>query len=306
MSVKRATLASTLALTALVVAPADAKVAHTVEPGETLWSIAAQSNLTTRTVAAANGLPETAAVMSGATIQVPSVVEGAAALRGAGPASSSPSSGGGAPPPAGAYTVRPGDTLTGIAARAGVTPGALAAMNGLGPSSPVIIGTVMKLPAGSPAASARTTASASPPVASGSGPQATPGRVTSAQIGQIASTHGVPSSLASAVAWQESGFNNGVVSPANARGVMQVLPGTWNWVEQNVAGRQLDPASAQDNVHAGSMYLGQLLRDSSGDPARAVAGYYQGESSVRRIGMLPETQRYVNDVLALRGRFGGP
>jgi N-acetylmuramoyl-L-alanine amidase len=303
MSVKRATLASTLALTALVVAPVDAKVAHTVEPGETLWSIAARSNLTTRTLAAANGLPETASVMSGTTIQVPSVAEGAAALRGAGPASSS---GGGAPPPAGAYTVRPGDTLTGIAARAGVAPGALAAMNGLGPSSPVIIGAVMKLPAGSPAAAAPSTASASPPVASGGGPQATPGRVTSAQIGQIASTHGVPSSLASAVAWQESGFNNGLVSSANARGVMQVLPGTWNWVERNVARRQLDPASAQDNVHAGSMYLGQLLRDSGGDPARAVAGYYQGEGSVRRIGMLPETQRYVNNVLALRGRFGGP
>lgn len=87
---------------------------------------------------------------------------------------------------------------------------------------------------------------------------------------------------------------------------MQVLPGTWTWVEQNVAGRQLDPASAQDNVHAGSMYLGQLLRDSGGDPARAVAGYYQGEGSVSRIGMLPETRRYVDNVLALRGRFGGP
>lgn len=85
-------------------------------------------------------------------------------------------------------------------------------MNGLGPNSSVIIGAVMKLPAGSPAAS--TPAAAAPaPVASGSGPEATPGRVTSSQIGQIANSHGVPASLASAVAWQESGFNNGKVSP---------------------------------------------------------------------------------------------
>ena len=70
------------ALAALLVfaAPAPALVAHTVQPGETLWSIAAASNLTTRTVAAVNGLPEDAQVMAGSTIQIPSEAEGAAAL----------------------------------------------------------------------------------------------------------------------------------------------------------------------------------------------------------------------------------
>ena len=37
----------------------------------------------------------------------------------------------------------------------------------------------------------------------------------------------------------------------------------------------------------------------------AAAAYYQGLGSVRRIGMLPETRRYVANVLALRSRFGG-
>ena len=55
-------------------------VAHTVEPGETLWTIAAASNLTTRTVAAYNGLPEDATVVAGETIEVPSEAEGVAAL----------------------------------------------------------------------------------------------------------------------------------------------------------------------------------------------------------------------------------
>ena len=57
---------------------------HTVQPGETLWSIAAANNLTTRTVAAYNGLSEDAQVVLGSTIQVPSTVEGAAALQAAG------------------------------------------------------------------------------------------------------------------------------------------------------------------------------------------------------------------------------
>jgi len=39
--------------------------------------------------------------------------------------------------------------------------------------------------------------------------------------------------------------------------------------------------------------------------ALAAAGYYPGLSSVRSVGMLPETRRYVADVLALRPRFGG-
>jgi soluble lytic murein transglycosylase-like protein len=130
-------------------------------------------------------------------------------------------------------------------------------------------------------------------------------RLTSSQVGEVAAQHGVSASLASAVAWQESGFNNGVVSSANARGVMQVLPGTWTWVEQNLAGQALDPNSAIDNVSAGSMYLAQLIHDAGGDESLAAAYYYQGEASVRAVGMLPDTQRYVANVMALRTRFGG-
>ena len=46
-------------------APAAAAVPHVVQPGETLWSIAAANNLTTRTVAAFNGLSEDAQVVLG-------------------------------------------------------------------------------------------------------------------------------------------------------------------------------------------------------------------------------------------------
>ena len=58
--------------------------------------------------------------------------------------------------------------------------------------------------------------------------------------------------------------------------------------------------------HAGVLYLQTLLRDTRGDPNAAAAAYYQGLGSVRDRGMLPETRRYVKDVMALRGRFGGP
>jgi LysM repeat protein len=59
---------------------AAAAAPHTVQPGETLWSIAFANNLTTRTVAVYNGVPQDAQLAVGQTVYVPTVDEGAAAL----------------------------------------------------------------------------------------------------------------------------------------------------------------------------------------------------------------------------------
>ena len=255
----------------LVTPPAPAYVPHTVEPGETLWSIAAASNLTTRTLAAANGLPDDAQVVLGSTIQIPSEQEGAAALAAAGVAAPAAHTGRRAgartaphPQPAGAYTVQPGDTLASIAARSGIGTGQLAWMNGVDPAALLLAGTVLKLPTGAPPAQQQEQqpAPVAPAVVPAAAPNPTPVQVTAADIGTVASGHGVSPSLAAAVAWQESGFQNGVVSSANARGVMQILPGTWEWIEQQ-SGRQLDPNSATDNVQAGVMYLGSCCATSA-------------------------------------------
>jgi soluble lytic murein transglycosylase-like protein len=210
-----------------------------------------------------------------------------------------------APPPAGAYLVKAGDTFSALAARAGVRPEQVAGVNGLSLDQPLLAGTTIKLPPASAPVQQQESTPAEPANIPESGPAPASGTVTSQQIHGVAGQYGVPGSLAAAIAWQESGFNNAMVSSANARGVMQVMPGTWDWVQRNLAQRQLDPSSAEDNVHAGTMYLGQLLKETGGDVATAAAGYYQGLSSVRKIGMLPETERYVANVMALRNRFGG-
>jgi soluble lytic murein transglycosylase-like protein len=303
----------------LAASAANAQVPHTVAPGETLWSIAAQSNLTTRTVAAYNGLPENATVVAGATIRIPSVSEGAGALgaaaapkSGSGPpefgsgdraVSSTPSAR--APRPQGAYVVRSGDTLSGLARDAGVPVAQMAYMNGFSPDAGLLIGTVLKLPAGAPPPARASEPAPATRIVPAASPVPTPGILSADRVKQIAAEHGAPGSLAAAIAWQESGFNNALVSSANARGVMQVMPGTWDWVRSNLASGPLSPTSAEDNVRAGSLYLARLLRETGGDPALAAAGYYQGLSSVRSRGMFDDTKRYVADVLALRARFGG-
>jgi soluble lytic murein transglycosylase-like protein len=275
-------------------------VAHTVAPGETLWSIAAASNFTTRALAAANGLSPDANVVVGSTIQIPSEGEAAVALSGA-PVTASAAR---APAPMGGFVVRSGDSLSGIAARSGVSPQAVAAMNGLDPRAYLLSGTVLKLPTGAPVQ--RAAPAPARRVVPKAAPAPTPGRVTASQIGQIAAANGVSPSLAASIAWQESGFNNAMVSSANARGVMQVTPGAWSWVKSQLARGPLDPASPNDNVRAGVMYLGSLLRSTGGNSDLAAGAYYQGLSSVRHVGLLPETRRYVANVQALRARFGQP
>jgi len=296
------------AFATLFLAPAaSAHVARVVGPGETLWSIAAQNNLTTRTVAAYNGLPETAHVVLGSTILVPTVAEGTVALTRSGitPATSPATTGASAPRPQGAYIVRAGDTLTGLATQAGVPVAQMAYMNGLSPKAQLITGTVMKLPSGAPVPARASTPAPAQRVVPNAAPNPTPGVVSADRVKTLAAAHGAPGSLAAAIAWQESGFNNAVVSSANARGVMQVMPGTWDWVQQNLAQSRLNPSSAEDNVRAGSLYLARLLRETNGDPRLAAAGYYQGLASVRQRGMFDDTKRYVDNVLALRARFGG-
>ena len=282
-------LTAGLAAALLGPASAAASVAHTVLPGETLWSIAAASNFTTRSLAAANGLPATARVVIGQTVQIPSETQAAGALQGSTPAV------GVSAPQVGGYTVHWGDTLTAIAARNGVSVSRLAAVNGLDPGGTLLAGSAIRLPSGG-LVSAPAVANA---------PRPTNERVSPQLVGQLALSHGVPPSLANAIAQQESGHNNALVSSANARGAMQILPGTWSFIEHSIAGRPLNPASAYDNVHGGVMYLGRLLQDT-GNVFTATAAYYQGEASVRRNGLLPDTRAYVRSVMSLRPRYGGP
>jgi len=322
-----------LSLIAMLItaAPASAAAPHTVQPGETLWSIAAANNLTTRTVAAFNGLSEDAQVVLGSTIMVPTTVEGYAALQQTGAVPATPtasaatasapaaSSGGSytvqaapttatvssGPAPQGHYKVRQGDTLGALATSSGVSVDAMAAMNGLDPSAPLLIGTVIKLPSGAPAPPNAATPEPAQTVVPQANPEPTNAVVGASDVQSVAALHGVSPSLAAAIAWQESGFNNAMVSSANARGVMQVMPGTWSYVQDNLADRALDPNSATDNVHAGVLYLKRLLADTGGDESAAIAGYYQGLSSVRSRGMYDDTKQYVANVQALRARFGG-
>jgi soluble lytic murein transglycosylase-like protein len=122
-----------------------------------------------------------------------------------------------------------------------------------------------------------------------------------AAIAYWSRTYGVDAHLVRAVARWESGYNNSLVSTAGARGVMQVTPATWDYVETVLVGRRI-PRTQSGNVHVGVAFLHQLLREFRGDVRLALAAYVQGPRSVRRKGLLRETRQYVAGVLALSHR----
>ncbi|HEY2787966.1 MAG TPA: LysM peptidoglycan-binding domain-containing protein [Gaiellales bacterium] len=241
---------------------------YTVRWGDTLSGIAARFGLGLHRLERANGMGRHSILAAGSTIHLSSgSAHGSSSLPGR-------------------YRVRPGDTLSGIAARFGIGLHRLAHANGLEVNGLLLAGITLRVPSG---------AAGPAPIATG------PWSVT-ASIDAWSAHYGVDARLARAIAWQESGFHVNILSSAGAWGPMQVLPGTWTYVEDVLIGHPV-ARTADGDVRIGVALLHHLIGAFGGDESLAVAAYYQGESSVRDRGMLPVTRWYVADVMALRGRM---
>jgi N-acetylmuramoyl-L-alanine amidase len=230
------------------------------------------------------------------------------------------------------HVVQRGETLTSVAAVDGLSIEAIAQANGISPQAELVAGQVLLIPPQTAETSAATTTTTTTtvtqtvdtatetstqtentpytepaiPSSSQGPPEPTQQLVSSGDIATIAAENGVPASLAEAIAWQESGWNNDEVSGIGAVGVMQIVPSTWNWIDQYLTpSTPLGTASAAENIRAGVLLLHELLAVTSDNYATAIAGYYQGLASVKAHGMYPDTRLYVDDVLALQQRFGG-
>jgi peptidoglycan hydrolase-like protein with peptidoglycan-binding domain len=114
--------------------------------------------------------------------------------------------------------------------------------------------------------------------------------------------YGLSPSLVKALAWQESGFQQHVRSSVGARGVMQVTPQTWSYVEMVLLGR-IVRHGMDGNIHVGVAYLRQLLHEFHFNVRLAIGAYNQGPAAVRAHGLFPKTRAFVANVLALRRRF---
>jgi soluble lytic murein transglycosylase-like protein len=117
-------------------------------------------------------------------------------------------------------------------------------------------------------------------------------------IQQAAAKYNLAPELIRSVIRAESNFQAGAVSPAGAKGLMQLMPET---------ARELGVTNVFDinqNIDGGARYLRQMLDRFGGDLKRALAAYNAGPGAVEQYnGEVPyaETRQYVKRVMRSAG-----
>lgn len=251
----------------------------TVRGGDTLYGLAARHGVTVSALASANDIGDVRLIYPGQTLRLPG-----AAATGTAPASSGASSDASAPAPASTSSSTSSSSI----------PATL--------GQPYTQHTVGDLMVGEPVPNTFLHYTYSDGVARAAAANraylATAPVPSRAEIQELivatSERHGVDPDLMLALSYQESGWNQRAVSPANAIGAMQVIPTSGEWAS-SLIGRELNLLDAQDNVTAGVVIMRTLLRsaDSADD---AIGGYYQGLGSVREHGLFPDTQQYVRNI----------
>ena len=117
-----------------------------------------------------------------------------------------------------------------------------------------------------------------------------------AKVAELAARFDLSPSLIEAMVWQESRWRHDAVSPAGARGLAQLMPGT---------ARELgvDPRDPFANLEGGARYLRAQLDRFDGDLEKALAAYNAGPGRVERAGGIPRIRETQNYVAAIMGRL---
>lgn len=114
-----------------------------------------------------------------------------------------------------------------------------------------------------------------------------------AKIAELSHRFDLSPSLLEAVVWQESRWREDAVSPAGARGLAQLMPGTARYLG-------VDPDDPASNLEGGARYLREQLDRFDGDLEKALAAYNAGPGRVIRAGGIPnirETKHYVAGIM---------
>lgn len=276
-----------------------ASVVHIVQRGENLTWIARRYGVSVGAVVTANGLSDPGRIYGGQQLIIP----GSTPAPTAAPVFSAPA----APAPAVAQThvIQRGETLIGIARRYGVSVADIAAANGIADASRIFGGQPITIPAGSASAPVDTSPAAPASAVPASMQSLMFQRDAVRQmIVEEAATFGVPAAFALAVAWQESGWQQSVVSHAGAVGIMQLMPATAAWVGEAMLGTPVDMYDARQNVRAGVRLLAHYLGRYGGSHELALAAYYQGQRALDLHGIYAVSRPYIASVLALEALLG--
>jgi LysM repeat protein len=255
--------AAALGATAAIAVPASvAASSYVVRPGDSIAEIAVRHGTTIAELVSANEIANPQNLIVGQMLQIPDSKLGLPRYTADEDDTES-------------YVVKAGEGIIQIARFFGVDATALARTNGIGVNANLEAGAILHVPG----QFARS----------------------NALLVQIAGAVGINAALIKAVAWMESGWQQNVVSPTGAVGMMQIEPFTGEWVSNYLAHQALNIQVASDNVTAGCLLLKHLHGVHNGDVSAALAAYYQGDGSIARHGLYDDTRRYqrvVTDLVA--------
>ena len=264
---------------------------HVVTPGTTLSHIAAQYGVTVASIVSANGIANPSRIYAGQRLRI-----GGGDNRPRRPAPAAPA--------ARMHVVKPGSTLTHIAARYGVTVASIVSANGIANASRIYAGQRLVIP-GQRTSPAAPAARPSPGIPSSMTALMAKRDSVRRVIVNAADRWDVPRALALAVAWQESGWQQGVVSHAGAVGVMQLMPATADWVGASMLRAPVDMHGTHSNVNAGVRLLKHYLQRYGGNRDLVLAAYYQGQYAVDHHGIYSVSRPYIASIRHLERLFGG-
>jgi soluble lytic murein transglycosylase-like protein len=131
------------------------------------------------------------------------------------------------------------------------------------------------------------------------------GKITPQAVEDVASITGVPLPVLQAAVHQESGGQVHIESSQGAKGVMQMLPATfdiWKPQVEAITGRSADVNNPVDNLIGGALMYKKLLEEHGGD-VEAAARYYHGGPNVRIHG--EKTRAYGTAVADAARRYAG-
>lgn len=222
------------------------------------------------------------------------------------------------------YTVQPGDSLWAISQANGLTVAQLAAANDINPNNLLLIGRVLYIPGSESSTGGGAAAMSSSPSSAGNpwtfcstftpdpGPwgllpqllRQSPNRLALQPLYvKWADYYDLSLPLLEAIGWQESGWQQNVVSSTGAVGAGQIMPGTARFIMTYLIGRHLDINSVSDNIRMSAAFLAYLAGIEGNNRCHTIAAYYEGPLNLAEYGVFPESEAYVASVEALIPRF---
>ena len=120
------------------------------------------------------------------------------------------------------------------------------------------------------------------------------------EIGEAADEFGLSRSLVKSVVWAESRFDRKATSAKGAKGLMQIMPDTFEMCAAALGISGADIYDVNTSLRCGCYYLSLMINKFDGDETAALMAYNAGENNARKFlngeTVFSETQNYIRNI----------